>query len=644
MRRYWYQVTLIAFLLSCPTPSFGQAWSGILAPERAIDWSNVGIPGGIPSGAWANCTTSACNTLYGGTVTSTSIRSALSSAPNNTVVRIPAGTYSISGNVYSNRSNVVLRGAGPTQTILNMGGGSLLFGLGTGGQGNVPGGNWSDCSGTCATKTLSTYAKGSTSLTLSSTSGLSAGMVIVIDERNASYIQLTGSEGSEDAGRAESPLSFHGTNVRAQPEMARIASVDDSTHITIDPPGLGHTFSSSLSPQIMYWSASQQVNYNGVENLRVISSGDYSVSFPFCNFCWTKNIAVTTPSGSVKGSIYFYWSFRGEVRDSYVAQSNAAGAPTEYGIEFDSSPLSKIENNIIFGTTTPTQVETSFGTVIGYNYILNTSSGNQFPALDFHRAHSHQVLAEGNVASNITMDFVWGSASHNTAFRNRFSGYDPNKTNYYAAAKVNAWNRYVNLVGNVLGTPSVQTAYECSPSHGLNSDNLAIYELALQISCGWGTSGSDATTYSSLLRWGNWDSVTYAASGNTHGTRWCTGSGTGSAGADARNASCTASETANADPTFPGLTSPGTTLPNSLYLSAKPSWWGSVAWPAIGPDVTGGNIANTGGHANKIPAQLCYENTAKSNGFLTAFDASACYYSGATVPSPAPPTNVVVVP
>jgi hypothetical protein len=51
-----------------------------------------------------------------------------------------------------------------------------------------------------------------------------------------------------------------------------------------------------------------------------------------------------------------------------------------------------------------------------------------------------------------------------------------------------------------------------------------------------------------------------------------------------------------------------------------------VAWPPIGPDVTGGNIANTGGHANKIPAQLCYENTAKNaGGFLTAFDADACY-------------------
>src|SRR6266571_2475923 len=50
------------------------------------------------------------------------------------------------------------------------------------------------------------------------------------------------------------------------------------------------------------------------------------------------------------------------------------------------------------------------------------------------------------------------------------------------------------------------------------------------------------------------------------------------------------------------------TLPASFYLSAKPSWWGTMPWPAIGPDVTGGNIANVGGHAYKNPAQVCYES------------------------------------
>src|SRR5271157_315919 len=87
---------LLSILLVFSTFSYGQSWSGILATARATDWTQVGIPGGIPDASWANCTTSACNTLYGGTVTGASITAALASAPNNTVVRVPAGSYTIS--------------------------------------------------------------------------------------------------------------------------------------------------------------------------------------------------------------------------------------------------------------------------------------------------------------------------------------------------------------------------------------------------------------------------------------------------------------------------------------------------------------------------------------------------------------------
>jgi len=75
----------------------------------------------------------------------------------------------------------------------------------------------------------------------------------------------------------------------------------------------------------------------------------------------------------------------------------------------------------------------------------------------------------------------------------------------------------------------------------------------------------------------------------------------------------------------------------SFYLSAQPSWWrtpwGTPPWPAIGPDVTGGDISNspTGGHAWKIPARLCFENSAidpacpSSNPRIRLFDANICY-------------------
>jgi hypothetical protein len=40
-------------------------------------------------------------------------------------------------------------------------------------------------------------------------------------------------------------------------------------------------------------------------------------------------------------------------------------------------------------------------------------------------------------------------------------------------------------------------------------------------------------------------------------------------------------------------------LPPSLYRATKPSWFGGIAWPPIGPDVAG--------YANKIPAQIRFE-------------------------------------
>jgi hypothetical protein len=85
------------------------------------------------------------------------------------------------------------------------------------------------------------------------------------------------------------------------------------------------------------------------------------------------------------------------------------------------------------------------------------------------------------------------------------------------------------------------------------------------------------------------------------------------------------------------------TLPASFYLSAKPGWWGTMPWPAIGPDVTGGDIPGVAGHAYKIPAQVCYMNMgglADGTGPILSFNASACYSGNHTAPSG--PTNLKI--
>ena len=109
------------------------------------------------------------------------------------------------------------------------------------------------------------------------------------------------------------------------------------------------------------------------------------------------------------------------------------------------------------------------------------------------------------------------------------------------------------------------------------------------------------------------------------------------------------------------------TLPSSFYMTVQPSWSNGVPWPAIGPDVTGGNVgiclggtnkgayvtnssqcpsstvSSMGGHINAIPAMNCYLNNMGGSpigsGSALPFDAKACYASG-TAQVPASPTNL----
>lgn len=90
------------------------------------------------------------------------------------------------------------------------------------------------------------------------------------------------------------------------------------------------------------------------------------------------------------------------------------------------------------------------------------------------------------------------------------------------------------------------------------------------------------------------------------------------------------------------------TLPPSFYLSSsKPSWWGSLPYPAQGPDLTGGN-SNSFGYSYGNPAQACYQGVmGGTNGSASplTFNAASCYASGGTQTKPAPATslNTVVI-
>jgi hypothetical protein len=133
---------------------------------------------------------------------------------------------------------------------------------------------------------------------------------------------------------------------------------------------------------------------------------------------------------------------------------------------------------------------------------------------------------------------------------------------------------------------------------------------------------NDTLVKSTMMRWGNWDVVTKAP-------RW------------------NSSEVPTSLGSYGNSVPSNNTLPASFYMSSKPSWW-SGTWPAIGPDVTGGNVNDTGGHAYKIPARLCYENASNDPNYpntdasglrIRVFNANNCY-STSSLPAP---TNLRIV-
>jgi hypothetical protein len=607
-------IRLMALLLFS-LPAFGQAWDGILDPARARDWTLAGIPGGIPT------RTTVCATVTTG-MSNAAIQTAIDNCTAGQVVVFGAGTFN---NVDINvDSGITLRGQGANSTILSLSD-NIILGNGTSWLGSWP-------STPASTSWTGGLTRGSTVLTVSSTAGLSAGQTILIDETNPSWVDTGGNAGTcgsaNSCGRNDSPLGFGGnTDDRAHVQVTIIVSVDSGTQITIRDP-VAYDHSSGRTPQVFYWSGPGNLKYAGIENLRIIANdNDYVINMAFCTYCWVKGVRFDNNdvSGGVSRSMVLsYYGYGNVVRDSYFNTDDVGEGPTQYGIESIMSGNVLFENNILFNVTSPFTPQATHGMVIAYNYAHNNLSGNLFSSVTPHLAHNNFHLLEGNDVDKIQYDNVWGSASHSTLFRNRVNGYGANKTNYRVAIALNANAWFMNLVGNVVGTDGHHSTYTCDNDTFYGSDTYA-FELGMFNSCQTGTTSYDSSVKSTLMRWGNWDAMHDAV-------LFCTAAG----------GNCAGNERGNGAATYPALASPSETFPSSFYLSAKPDWFGSVAWPVIGPDVTCSTncVANAGGKAHKIPARLCYEASAKDgNGYLTSFDPATCY---ATTIRPEPPTDVTV--
>ena len=680
-------------LLTFPAVDHAQTWTGIINSTRATNWSTAGVVGGIPSGSWTQCG----STIAAGASAATITAALASCAGQNKYVLLGPGTFNLTGTIqFPTAGHVVLRGSGANSTFI-VGGSSgfsgcvlhsaIICALSPSGSafGNPLG----------VTGWTAGYGKASNQITAGSTSGIQTAdppTIIFLEQCETGYTAssptaaCTGSAVDNgnlfictDAYSATGPTgcSTSGTanqNAhRGQLEMTTATAITGKV-LTLADSLIYPNWAAGQTPRI--WSA-QSISTVGVENLAIDntanSANDLIQFFNAYNF-W------------VSGCKFSHWAFwgietfqglHGTIQNNYFTDTTGVDS---YGVRFEGAGHNLIQNNIFTRSLSAVVFDgPSAGDVIAYNFAINANLANNFmKGLFFEHDQNAYDLFEGNVVPNQWNDSNHGTASMLTRYRNLFPGWGSCANGQCGANTFDGWtnsfidlyaDRYQNNVANVLGTPGYHTIYK-STAGGVGSGDGTV---VIPSGTSYAQLPQDLLVPSTSLYWGNFDVVTGAV-------RWC-----GNSSDTGWSSTCSStSEVPTGAPVYlnsiptKGDTGAGqAALPASFYLSSRPSWFGSIPWPAIGPDVSGGNVGqcsgtlNTagqqagvaatsssqctgtslttpawGGHINAIPAMACYLTTMggkpDGTGSALAFDAKTCY-SASTSSAPPPPTNLVVV-
>jgi hypothetical protein len=476
---------------------------------------------------------------------------------------------------------------------------------------------------------------------LGSTSGLSVGQVLILDQANDAADPGIGSAFVNDSLTYSSEGGAPGRNVGgadySQQEYKLVTAINGNV-VTISPGLYMANWRSSQNPGA--WWANSLIQLAGIESLTLDHSGSTNltgVAFFNAYKSWMKNVRsiyFQNSNGGGRNHVWVQYSARITVRDSYFFGTRDA-ASLSYGVEPWQSADLLVENNLFQHIVAPLLIGGTHGSVFSYNYSLDhyfaSSASWNMPGPSFtHDAGVAMNLFEGNQGTGMLEDAIHGTHNLHTYFRNQWSGRDPGKTAQTTPSSIAAYSRYMNVIGNVLGEAGYHTNYQALAPISTNC-NASIFVLGFADgNCS--ASFVDPTVALTLMRWGNYDVVNNVV-------RFIAG-----------EIPASLAQLANPVPA-------SQVLPPSFYLAARPSaWWvtpwGTPPWPAVGPDVTGGNVTSgsgaastLGGHAYKIPARLCYEHSSIDSAYGTngvvLFDAANCY-SGQLQAAPSPPTSLGV--
>jgi hypothetical protein len=655
-------------------PTYSALPAPIIPPSRSIDWTKAGVTGGIPT------RTNVCTTLgtagqlpvFVQAVTAAQIISAINSCGQNNVVLLNPGTYNLTAQLtITNIANVTLRGSGADQTILVGSGIGTTCGTGLpviicvrATDGNYSGGPTNTASWTAG------YLPGTTTITLSAVPNLVVGHMIILDQLDdtnfgcdsgkvlVSDITTVCGHGSPVSPGINGPYDGDGSGggnrpQRGQMQIVKVTQCDGNSTI-------GHACSSGtnigISPGLYMstwnwspgnnlpqaWWATAPSHGVGLEDFTVDGSnngantdgcsGGVNVAFYNAYDSWAYGLRSID---SVKAHIESNWSAHITRRANYLYLTQNAGStggtsgnPTgcAYGMEDFASSDNLTENNIMQAVATPHIFNgPCSGCVDSYNFsILDLYLGTPLYSSNAHSDHGYtdMALMEGNIGNVVNADNTHTTRNLETFFRNYWTGPSIGwqsstdvSTTVRAIATgtfalttqnnspfvINSFNRFFNVIGNILGTPGTNTTYE-------NSGSAPVFDIG-NGNASYGTA-NDPNVLATTMIWGNCDSAN------------------GFANCRFVNSEVPSSLSNQGQSFLASFIPVNHTLPASLYLTAKPSWFGTVPFPPIGPDVTGGNVSGVNGTVNMIPAEVCYLNImggpANGVGPVLTYSRTAC--------------------
>jgi hypothetical protein len=596
----------------------------LIPSDRLVDWSagvSVGVPGGIPTNRTKliDVTQPPYNAdKSGATDTTAAIQAAVNAAAPQEVVYLPAGTYRVNGTIYVNASkdNITIRGTGNSTVIDARTGTVFSIGAST----DYAWANQTYAYPSSGNTITAGLTKGSTVLTIANTSAFSAGQMIQValqDQLNDTAIA---------AGAI--PVIGVGGGGTLRRQMSRVVS-KTATTLTIFP-AIHFTPDSGLVAKVNVLQA--QLDGFGLESLYINCSNSTvpsPISFNQCYASWVKEVKVYK---SRNYSISLDSCLNCEVRKCYLSVKEIVGS-NGAGILMNHIGNSLIEDNIVDDIFPSMEINaSSTGNVVAYN-LLNTLIGGNLNVN--HGPHNSFNLYEGNITPNIQSDGYFGGASEDMFFRNWISGTVYNSNNFVFIISLNRFTRKFAFVGNILGTtgwPYGPNPYSFgNPNMGNSMFKGTAQPTASTFWADWKTTGtlhsritattgimtvtggalyagaSDAYPQLITLRSPSSGEILtqvqgYAQDGNQVSFRsssqplpaqgaafevWWGSPGFQESDLDVERTTLLRanyhawSGGGLAIPAGQGIGSES--LPNSLYRSSKPDWFGDLPWPAFDP-------------------------------------------------------------